>query len=340
VLRGFRIGPDLARRYPGLEARANRYLPVLKGFVSLVIAVVAFLFLLEAWGLDAFAWFGRGQLGARLLASLVSVTLTLLVAIAVWELANAAIQRHLTKLSRDAQAARSARVRTLLPMLRTLLSATIVVFVALNILTEIGVNVAPLIAGAGVIGLAVGFGSQTLVRDVITGAFLLFEDAMAVGDVVQVGGLSGVVEQLSIRSIKLRALDGSVHIIPFSAVTTVTNMTRDFSFAVLDVSVAYGEDTDRVTEVLKAIAAEIRADARFGAVIRDDLEILGVERLADSGVVIRARVKTDPLARWSVGREFNRRIKQRFDRLGIEIPYPHQKLVIEREGRHPVADTP
>ncbi|WP_372616739.1 mechanosensitive ion channel family protein [Falsiroseomonas sp.] len=336
--RGFRIGPDMARRYPGLEARANRYLPLLKGLVSGLIGVVALLFLLEAWGLDSFGWFGRGQLGARLIASLVSIGLTVLVAITVWELANAAIERHLARLSRDAQAARSARVRTLLPMLRTLLAITILVFVALNVLTEIGVNVAPLIAGAGVVGLAVGFGSQTLVRDVITGAFLLFEDAMAVGDVVQVGGLSGVVEQLSIRSIKLRALDGSVHIIPFSAVTTVTNMTRDFSFAVLDISVAYGEDTDRVTEVLREVSAEIRADAKFGAVMRDDIEIMGVERLADSGVVIRTRVKTDPMARWNIGREFNRRIKQRFDKLGIEIPYPHQKIVMERGRKHPAEE--
>jgi small conductance mechanosensitive channel len=158
--------------------------------------------------------------------------------------------------------------------------------------------------------------------------------------VVQVGGLAGVVEQLSIRSIKLRAQDGSVHIIPFSAVTTVTNMTRDFSFAVMDISVAYGEDTDRVTEALREVAADIRADAKFGALIRDDIEILGVERLAESGVVIRARIKTEPLGRWSIGREFNRRIKQRFDKLGIEIPYPHQKLVISRDERHPIEDFP
>ncbi len=338
IARGFRVSPDLARRYPGLEARANRYLPVLKGLVTTLIAIVALLFLLEAWGLDAFAWFGRGQLGGRLLRSLVSMGLTVIVAVTVWELANAAIARHLAKLSRDAQAARSARVRTLLPMLRTVLSIVILVFVALNVLTEIGVNVAPLIAGAGVIGLAVGFGSQTLVRDVITGAFLLFEDAVAVGDVVTVGGLSGVVEQLSIRSIKLRAQDGSVHIIPFSAVTTVTNMTRDFSFAVLDVNVGYREDTDRVCTVLREIAAEIRTDPKLGPQIRDDIEILGVERLADSGVLIRARIKTEPLARWSVGREFNRRIKQHFDRLGIEIPYPHQKLVIEGGAKHPAEE--
>ena len=340
--RAFRITPDLARRYQGLEARANRYLPVLKGVFSFFIGGASLLLLLEVWGLEAFSWFGQGSLGSRLVGSFASMGFTILVAMAAWETANAAIERHLAHLSRDAKAARSARVRTLLPMLRTALMITILITVAFIFLTEIGVNVAPLIAGAGVVGIAIGFGSQTLVRDVITGIFLLFEDAVAVGDVVQVGGLSGVVEQLSIRSIKLRALDGSLHIIPFSAVTTVTNMTRDFAFAVIDVSIAYGEDTDRVTDVLRSVAAEIREDVKWRPVIRDDLDILGVDKLADSGVVIRIRLKTDPSQRWSVARELNRRIKRRFDELGIEIPYPHQKLVLERsEPRHralPVAE--
>jgi small-conductance mechanosensitive channel/cytoskeletal protein RodZ len=340
LVRAFRITPDLARRYPGLEARANRYLPILKGTFSSFIGVLAILFLLEAWGLDAFGWFKQGQLGSRLIGSLASMGFTLLAAMAAWEAANAAIQRHLVALSRDAKAARSARVRTLLPMLRTALMVTILVVVAFIILTEIGVNVAPLIAGAGVVGIAIGFGSQTLVRDVITGIFLLFEDALAVGDVVQVGGLSGVVEQLSIRSIKLRAQDGSLHIIPFSAVTTVTNMTRDFAFAVMDVNVAYGEDTDRVTDVLRNVAAEMREDAKLRAAIRDDLDVLGVERLADSGVVIRVRIKTEPSQRWTVARELNRRVKRRFDELRIEIPYPHQKLVVEQGAPHPAQPAP
>ncbi|WP_230169748.1 mechanosensitive ion channel domain-containing protein, partial [Roseomonas sp. CECT 9278] len=337
LARAFRITPDLARRYPGLELRANRYLPILKGTFSTIITGLALLFLLEAWGLDAFAWFGQGKLGNRLVGSLASMGFTLLAAMAAWEAANAAIQRHLVSLSRDAKAARSARVRTLLPMLRTALMVTIIVIVAFIILTEIGVNVAPLIAGAGVLGIAIGFGSQTLVRDVITGIFLLFEDALAVGDVVQVGGLSGVVEQLSIRSIKLRAVDGSLHIIPFSAVTTVTNMTRDFAFAVMDVNIAYGEDTDRVTDVLRNVASEMREDAKWRPAIRDDLDVMGVERLGDSGVVLRVRFKTEPSQRWAVARELNRRVKKRFDELGIEIPYPHQKLVMEQGAQHPAA---
>ncbi|MGI9128720.1 MAG: mechanosensitive ion channel domain-containing protein [Roseomonas sp.] len=333
IKRAFSITPELSARYPGLEARANRYLPVLKGSASMAIGGIALLFLLESWGLEAFAWFGHGKLGNRLVSSLISIALTITLALVIWEGINAAIQRHLEKLSRDAKAAQGARVRTLLPMLRTALLAVILIFVVLSVLTEIGVNVAPLIAGAGVVGIAVGFGSQRLVQDVITGIFLLFEDAVAVGDVVQLGGLSGVVEHLSIRSIKLRAVDGSLHIIPFSAVTSVTNQTRDFAFAVIDVSVDYREDTDHVAETLRQIATEMRQDPRWRPVIRDDLDVMGVDRLGDSGVVMRVRLKTEPSQRWAVGREMNRRIKRRFDELGIEIPYPHQKLVLEE--KHP-----
>ncbi|MFO0404094.1 MAG: mechanosensitive ion channel protein MscS, partial [Alphaproteobacteria bacterium] len=173
ITRAFRITPELSSRYPGLEARANRYLPVLKGSVSLFIGGIALLFLLESWGIEAFSWFGHGKLGNRLISSIVSITLTITLALVIWEGINAAIQRHLERLSRDAKAAQGARVRTLLPMLRTALLAVILIFVVLSILTEIGVNVAPLIAGAGVVGIAVGFGSQRLVQDVITGIFLL-----------------------------------------------------------------------------------------------------------------------------------------------------------------------
>ncbi len=341
VQRAFRITPELAARYPGLEARANRYLPVLKGAASLAIGAIALLFLLESWGLEAFAWFGRGKLGNRLVSSIVSITLTITLALVIWEGVNAAIQRHLERLSRDAKAAQSARVRTLLPMLRTALLVMILIFVALSVLAEIGVNVAPLIAGAGVVGIAVGFGSQRLVQDVITGIFLLLEDAVAVGDVVQLGGLNGVVEHLSIRSIKLRAVDGSLHIIPFSTVTSVTNQTRDFAFAVIDVNVDYGEDTDHVAKTLREIAAEMRQDPRWRPVIRDDLDVMGVDKLGDSGVVIRVRLKTEPSQRWAVAREMNRRIKRRFNEMGIEFPDPHQKLVLaEKHSAQTVSAAP
>ena len=319
LARAFSIGPDLAKRLPGLEARANRYLPAIKGLLSAGLMIAAVIVLLEVWGLGAFAWFGQGRLGARLLSSVISIAITLTIALLVWEAANTAIQRHLAKLGADATTARSARVRTLLPMLRTVIAGVVLVVATLNILTELGVNVAPLLAGAGVIGLAVGFGSQTLVRDVITGIFLLFEDAVAVGDVVTLGGLSGTVEALSIRSIRLRALDGSVHIVPFSAVSTVTNQTRDYGFAVLDLAVDYDSDTDRVEAVFKEVGAALRLDDVYGAHVLAPIEVMGVDKLTDAGVVVRARIKTVPLRRWAVARELNRRMKQRCDELGIVI---------------------
>ncbi len=321
--------PEMARRWPGLQTRAPTYVPLLRTMVSVLLGIGAVVLLLETWGFDSLDWLAPGTLGNRLMWTLFSILLTLVLGLVVWEAANSGIQRWLTRSMGDTGGGRSARVRTLLPMLRTVVGGLILVFVVLNALSQLGLNVAPLLAGAGVIGLAVGFGSQTLVRDVITGVFLLLEDAVAVGEVVQIDTLSGVVETLSIRSIKLRAFDGSVHFIPFSAVTTVTNMTRDFSFAVLDVTVGYREDTDRVFEVLDAIVKEMRGEAKWQSVIRDDMDLVGVERFGDSGVMLKARVKTTPMGRWNVLRELNRRIKQRFDELGIEIPYPYQRLVID-----------
>jgi len=240
------------------------------------------------------------------------------------------VERHLAKLSREGHVMRSARLRTLLPMMRATLFVVIGIFVGLMALSQIGVNIAPLLAGAGIVGIAIGFGSQKLVQDIITGLFLLLENAMQVGDVVSLGGLGGVVENLSIRTIRLRDKDGSIHIVPFSAVTSVTNMTRDFSYAVFNVGVAYKEDVDGVIGVLKEIASGMRKDPEWAPMIRDDLEVWGLDQFAASSVVIVCRLRTGPSQRWSVMREFNRRMKKRFDELGIEIPFPHQKLVLDQ----------
>lgn len=333
--RVLRVEPDLVGRYPGLEERVNRYAPVLRTALHSLIWFGAFIVLLQAWGFGAFDWFQSGRLGARVLGAVASVLLTIIIALLIWETTNSAIARHLQKLSRDAEVARTARVRTLLPMLRTALAGALFAVTALIILYEVGVNIAPLLAGAGVIGLAIGFGSQKLVQDIITGIFLLAEDAIAVGDVVNVAGQGGVVEALSIRSIRLRSLDGTVHIVPFSAVTTVSNMTKDFAFSVFDIGVAYGEDTDRVVEVLRKLGAEMREEARWANVIREPLEILGVERFMDSAVVIRCRFRTNAGSQWAVSREFNRRYKRRFDEEGIEIPFPYRKVVVQQVPGEP-----
>src|SRR6202000_839406 len=171
--------------------------------------------------------------------------------------------RQLARFAREGAYARAARLRTLLPMLRTALIVTILTIAGLTALSAVGVNIAPLLAGAGIVGIAVGFGSQKLVQDVVTGVFLLLENAMQVGDFVTVSGLSGVVEDLSIRTIRLRAGEGSIHIIPFSSVISVTNTNRGIGNAAVSVNVDYTEDTDRVSAVLKEIAAEIRKDPKF-----------------------------------------------------------------------------
>ena len=190
--------------------------------------------------------------------------------------------------------------------------------VGLTALSEIGVNIAPLLAGAGIAAIAIGFGAQHLVQDVITGVFVLFENAVQIGDSVTVAGLSGNIEQLSVRTIRLRAGDGSVHIIPFSSVTTITYSNRGLGNAAVSVTIAYDEDTDRVAEVLAEIAAGMREDPKFGPGMLADLELFGVDQVRPWGVTIDGQIVCTDTARWPVQREFNRRLKKRFAELGIE----------------------
>ncbi len=223
---------------------------------------------------------------------------------------------------------RDARLRTLLPLGRGIARIALAVVVALVALSELGIDIAPLLASIGIIGLAVGFGAQSLVKDVITGAFILLEDSIAVGDVVEVGTHSGVVEGMTLRTVRLRDLAGDLHIVPFGDVGAVRNMTRDFSYALIDAGVAYKENVDHVIPVMREAAKDMRCDANYGADILAPLEVLGVNALADSAVEIRVRLKTRPGRQWRVRREYLRRMKQAFDAHGIEIPFPHRTLIM------------
>jgi small-conductance mechanosensitive channel len=321
------VRPEVASRYPGIEARLALYHPVLLSVARALIFLAGAIALLQLWGLGALDWLVATALGQRLLSTLVTLAVTVLLALAVWEAVNAGFERHLARLTREAQVARSARLRTLLPLLRTTLLITIVIVVGMMVLSEIGVNIGPLLAGAGIVGVAIGFGAQKLVQDLITGIFLLLENAMQVGDWVTVSGLSGTVENLSVRTIRLRAGDGSVHIIPFSAVTTVTNVNRGLGNASVSVCVAYHEDTDRVCEVLKEVTAAMRQEADFSAKMLSDLQLWGVDKIDGAGVTIAGQVVCTDSGRWSVQREFNRRMKKRFDELGIELYNPVQRMV-------------
>jgi small-conductance mechanosensitive channel len=324
----FKIKPELASRFPGLELSANRYLPIVRRTISGIIAAIGFVALLEVWGVDAIVWFYGGQIGSRLLSAIGTVGVAVLIAVAVWEISNALMDRKIAQLTRDGHMIRVARLRTFLPMLRTTLLCVILAVVGLTALSEIGVNVAPLLAGAGILGIAIGFGSQKLVQDVITGLFLLIENVVQVGDTVTVSGLTGKVENLSIRTIRLRAGDGSIHIVPFSAVTSVTNASRGMGNAAVNVEIDYREDTDRAGEVLKEIVAEMRQEPEFAHLIRADLDLWGVDKIDGAQATLVGQIPCTDAGRWKVQREFNRRVKQRFQREGIAIASPHQTLLL------------
>lgn len=338
IQRLFRVSTDLDARFPGLEARANRYVPVLgRGFTWLVYIGAGFV-VLDVWGVDTLGWLASTQ-GTAILQKAVTILLILLAALIAWEALALVIGRYLDRL--DGGGMHAARARTLLPLLRTTALIVIAVLVALIVLSELGVNIAPLLAGAGVVGLAIGFGAQKLVQDVITGLFMLIEDTLAVGDVVQFDAdHDGIVEAISIRTVRLRDLSGNVHTLPFSEVKTTLNMTKGFGFYLMDIGVAYRENVDHVIAVLKDICEEMREDPEYGTFITEPLEVLGLDSFGDSAIVIKARIRiVPPIRRWFVGREFNRRMKARFDAEGIEIPFPHRTLYFgeDKAGNAPPA---
>ncbi len=282
--RGFAIGADLKMRYPTLEARANRYVPALYYVSAAIIDGFAVLTILEAWGVNAFGWLGT-ETGRRATTTLITTAIVVVAALLLWEMFIAAIERYLHAAEGPGrQQARSARIRTLLPLFRTTVLGVLSVIVALIVLSQIGVNTAPLLAGAGVVGLAIGFGSQALVKDVINGLFILVEDTLAIGDVVDVGNNhAGTVEAISIRAMKLRDSAGTVHTVPFSDVTTVKNLTKDYAYYVFDVGVSYREDTDAVIAVLRKVAEELRAEPAFAPLMLEPLEVLGRRPLRGFG---------------------------------------------------------
>jgi small-conductance mechanosensitive channel len=327
--RAMHPGPDITARYPGLGSRLAVYHHPLRVSLRGAVLVVAAAVLAQLLGLGAITWAVGSPLGQRLVGGFGAIVFTVVLAVSIWEIANAVLQQHLGRLTREQHAARAARLRTLLPLLRAALFVVIAVIAGLTVLSQIGIDIGPLLAGAGIIGVAIGFGSQKLVQDLITGIFLLAENSIQVGDVVSVGGLSGVVENLSVRTIRLRDADGSVHVIPFSSVSTVTNMTKDFSQAVFNIGVAYKEDYDHVVEVLRALAREMRAEPEWADRMLAELEVWGLDQFGDSSIVIKCRLLCTPFGRWAVMREFNRRMKRKFDELGIEIPFPHRKLVVD-----------
>lgn len=233
-------------------------------------------------------------------------------------------KKYITRTTLDAGSIK--RAETLSQVFNNVAVVIISLITGMLILGEVGISIAPILAAAGVVGVAVGFGAQSLVKDYFTGFFLLIEDQIRHGEVVEVAGKKGKVEEVTLRHVRLRDFEGSVHFIPNSAITTVTNNSRDFSYSVIDLSIAYRENIDAVYAVIQKVGSEMRAAHDFKNIIKEDLEISGINELADSAVIIRCRFKVDPLEQWDVKREFLYRIKNAFDTAGIEIPYPHLTL--------------
>jgi len=226
---------------------------------------------------------------------------------------------------------RAKRARTLGSVITKVATVLIVGIAVLMILREFRIDIAPVLTGAGIVGLAVGFGAQTLVRDIISGFFLILEDQVRVGDVVAINGTGGLVEELNLRTIVLRDVEGAVHVFPNGSITTLANRSKDFSYFVIDLPISYQEDPDRVTAVLRRVGAEMQADPTFGPFILEPIEVLGLDAFAVWSMQLKMRIKTVPLKQWEVGRELRKRLKRAFDEQGIEMTFPERVVSVRSD---------
>ncbi|HTH60801.1 MAG TPA: mechanosensitive ion channel domain-containing protein [Paraburkholderia sp.] len=314
------------------QRRAYRYYPILRRIVTIAIWIVTLDILLHVWGIAIGRFFISAQVGRLLSSALTTIAIAIVVAIVIWEAVNVGAERRLQNWTDAGDYVRAARLRTLLPMLRTSLLVAIIVVVGLTALSQLGVNTGPLVAGASIFGVALGFGSQKLVQDFITGIFLLTENAMQVGDWVTVAGVSGTVEFLSIRTVRLRGGDGSLYTVPFSSVTTVNNTNRGIGNAAVKVIIAHGPDVKRAVDTLKDIGDELRRDDAFSKGILSDFAYWGVDQVDGANVTLVGQIQCTDSTRWSVQREFNRRVLDRFAERGIELANPQRNFVIGVPG--------
>ncbi len=259
---------------------------------------------------------------------IVGIVLLAWLAVAVAQRGIRTLRMRISTRLDDREAAK--RAETLGRVFRYLVAVVVTLIAGMLVLAELGVSVAPILGAAGVVGLAVGFGAQSLVKDFFTGFFLLLENQIRQGDVVKLGEHSGLVEELTLRYVQLRDYDGNVHFVPNGTISSVVNMSRGHAQAVVDVGVGYGEDLDRVMDVMREVGAEMRADVQHRDRIIGDLDVAGVERWADSAVIIRARFRVAPLEQWTVRRDYLRRLKRAFDLRGIEIPFPQLTIHAKR----------
>ena len=326
VSAGLHLPDDIRQRLPLLEARLHAFVPGVMQAVSWLVIAGVVLAIAQAWALfDFVGWIGS-EAGQHVAGSVISAALIILVCIVLHVVVASWVEYRLnTSIGKTP----TAREKTLLGLFKNAFTIALVVFGAMLALAQIGVNIAPLLAGAGVIGLAIGFGAQKLVQDIITGIFIQFENVMNEGDVVTVGDKTGTVEKLTIRSVTIRDLAGTVHLIPFSSVDQVSNMVRGFSFHVAEIRASYDSNIAEVKDAMQE-AFERLKNSEFASDIVDVFEMHGVTGFTESAVTVRARIKTLPGKHWATGRAYSELVKQVFDERGIKVPYPHITYVADR----------
>ena len=304
-------------------------------YMGYVLAILLYIYTLNViWGVAEMSFLENDRFGT-VSGNMMGLILVFVIAVAIWEAISAYLEGWMNK----AGELESKRLQTLLPLLRNVFFVVFLAMFSLVALSELGINIVPLLAGAGVLGIAIGFGAQSMVKDFLTGFTIILEDLIQVGDAVELAGHEGFIEKITIRKVQMRNLDGVVITVPFSEINIVKNLTKEFSVHVFDLGVAYREDVDAVTTLIYEVGESLRVDEYFGQLILEPVEVLGLDQFADSAVVIRGRFKTQPLKQWIVAREFNRRIKYKFDEHGIEIPFPHQTLYFgeDKKGNAPAA---
>ncbi|MGC3873834.1 mechanosensitive ion channel family protein [Halomonas sp. GXIMD04776] len=285
---------------------------------------------LQVWNVSLLGIGADSAISARIGRALLGIGLTVMLAWLIWIIADTGIQRALNTSARTrGRRVYNARAQTITPLLRNVVLVTIIIIAAIVGLANLGVNVTPLLAGAGVIGLAIGFGAQTLVQDLITGLFILIEDSLAVGDFVQLGDFMGAVEGLTMRTVRLRDLDGVVHIIPFSEIKSIHNMSRQFGIALMYLSIPHTMKIDDATSLMKEVADDLRKDPVLRHLIWSPLEFQGIQRFEEGAAILRIRMRTKPEYQWDVTRAFNLRLKQRMDQDGQDLAMPRLNVVMQ-----------
>lgn len=332
--RFFAISERVKERFPGLEQKTDRYIRIIRRGASSVLVITGLGVVAQIWGLPVGAFVTSGA-GSLLIVRAITIVITLGVVLGIIETSRF-VSNHLLKTRSDGSQP-SQKKQTLVPIVNSAVKIGAAFVGGVIILGRLGVDTTPILAGAGIVGLAVGFGSQTLVKDLINGLFILFENSIRVGDWVIAGGQNGLVEAIGLRTVRLRDLSGNVHVVPNSSIDTLTNYSKEFSKYVLDVGIAYRENVEEVTEIIREVARQLEEDDQFGPDILQPIQVLGLDRFDDSAIVIRSVVTTKPLRQWAIKREFNRRIKKIFDERGIEIPFPHRTIYMGelKEGPAP-----